>query len=738
MKPHLWFNKHHTGLWAPFTAIDTGALEAALETPDAEGSTTTDNGRYEVDVAQRTRTPVYWPSAANEVRRCLWYVGVGDEMFPLPETQSELVEASFASAWQNQTWKVQLPMDDGAVIQLVHNNFFVYYPPVTSEQVAAGGERKPKSLRRGWSEEIQTGHRVGEKNFDHCVLVVSSLFTALPKLEDLGFKNVGAQTATLTDCVDTLRAVSEDVARIHFQIDPGKSKSSNMVEYLPVVCEELAELASNGIASGDPLLLSTTRNLRRFLARGLMDSAVYGEKFQLLLDATTRKIDAVAKLFKERNPGFQGTFQLVGYGFGSCLLFDILSHQADAREQAAASVAKAEAEVQPQVLGDLPGQDVSGGDGANDSSGNNDEEEEEEEAMPPPPPLVAPTSNSALPSGVTIESLLGELGFAEYAEKFSEEEIDLETLLEFSSSDFKELGISMGKRKKIMAAVAKLQSSSTVDAAAAQTAWEEEMVEWKAVRAERRLEKRRIAAERAEKSLRAAQQAAAEESNGGGSSGGGGGGNGAGGGGTTYPLLLCEARNLFMLGSPIGSVLATREREERSAAVRAPFTDVTGRQLRVYNIFHPYDPLASRLEGIITEEAIGVPPLQMPHHMGRKRLHLEFKGYLSKAGKDIKTEVSKFATQAWSSVMERVGGAATAEGAALSVAPASPVDDVTPTFILPPFSLNNGDRLDFALQENTLEVFNERLMSMSTHSCYWNSRDAILFMLNTMYGLPAV
>jgi hypothetical protein len=29
-------------------------------------------------------------------------------------------------------------------------------------------------------------------------------------------------------------------------------------------------------------------------------------------------------------------------------------------------------------------------------------------------------------------------------------------------------------------------------------------------------------------------------------------------------------------------------------------------------------------------------------------------------------------------------------------------------------------------------------MSMSTHSCYWNSRDAILFMLNTMYGLPAV
>lgn len=40
------------------------------------------------------------------------------------------------------------------------------------------------------------------------------------------------------------------------------------------------------------------------------------------------------------------------------------------------------------------------------------------------------------------------------------------------------------------------------------------------------------------------------------------------------------------------------------------------------NIFHPYDPVAYRIEPLINEAFENIPPLQIPHHKGRKRMHL--------------------------------------------------------------------------------------------------------------------
>ncbi len=42
---------------------------------------------------------------------------------------------------------------------------------------------------------------------------------------------------------------------------------------------------------------------------------------------------------------------------------------------------------------------------------------------------------------------------------------------------------------------------------------------------------------------------------------------------------------------------------------------------RVFNIFHPYDPLAFRLEPLFSGNPADK-PLLVPHHQGRKRLHL--------------------------------------------------------------------------------------------------------------------
>lgn len=40
------------------------------------------------------------------------------------------------------------------------------------------------------------------------------------------------------------------------------------------------------------------------------------------------------------------------------------------------------------------------------------------------------------------------------------------------------------------------------------------------------------------------------------------------------------------------------------------------------NIFHPYDPVAYRIEPLINPAFDSIPPFQVPHHKGRKRMHL--------------------------------------------------------------------------------------------------------------------
>jgi hypothetical protein len=44
---------------------------------------------------------------------------------------------------------------------------------------------------------------------------------------------------------------------------------------------------------------------------------------------------------------------------------------------------------------------------------------------------------------------------------------------------------------------------------------------------------------------------------------------------------------------------------------------------RFFNIFHPFDPIAYRVEGLIKPEyGLTMRPVTIPHHKGRKRMHL--------------------------------------------------------------------------------------------------------------------
>ena len=44
-----------------------------------------------------------------------------------------------------------------------------------------------------------------------------------------------------------------------------------------------------------------------------------------------------------------------------------------------------------------------------------------------------------------------------------------------------------------------------------------------------------------------------------------------------------------------------------------------------FNIFHPYDPVAYRIKSLVDKSLAELRPFLVPHHMGRKRMHLELK-----------------------------------------------------------------------------------------------------------------
>ena len=114
-----------------------------------------------------------------------------------------------------------------------------------------------------------------------------------------------------------------------------------------------------------------------------------------------------------------------------------------------------------------------------------------------------------------------------------------------------------------------------------------------------------------------------------------------------YPKLSFEPFAFVGMGAPIGLLLALRGIE----SLGEDFSfDTCGKFL---NIFHPMDPFAYRVEPFINPES--PKPVQIPHHKGRKRLHLEIADNLGKAAAEMKAGLMRSMKSVMSSVRRAAG-----------------------------------------------------------------------------------
>jgi DDHD domain len=186
--------------------------------------------------------------------------------------------------------------------------------------------------------------------------------------------------------------------------------------------------------------------------------------------------------------------------------------------------------------------------------------------------------------------------------------------------------------------------------------------------------------------------------------------------------LEFKVDNFFLLGSPVAVFLMIRnQRRPLSEDFALPSCS------RVFNIYHPFDIIAYRIEPCIDPGNANFEPTIMPHWNGGFRVHYQTKRLWR-----------KFVDTTWKTqqnVVEAFEARMAAMGLIDSEANNLFDDDVSSSdqssdsraHRVTTGALNQGRRIDYMLQEKEIENANEYVAALAAHSSYWTEKDLSLF-----------
>ncbi|XP_020510113.1 SEC23-interacting protein isoform X1 [Labrus bergylta] len=705
VQPHWFYCKQveSKSVWLPFSFIDSLQLEETYNSvqPDPENVIVrTDGGRYDVQLYDRVRTAVYWEEEPTEVRRCSWfYKGDTDSRFiPYSEEFSEKLEAEYKKAVSTNQWHRRLEFPSGETIVMHNPKVIVQFQPSSMPDewgTTQDGQTRPRVVKRGIDDDHDEVPDGELPKVDHIVFMVHGIGPVC----DLRFRS-------MVECVDDFRSVSLKLLNSHFK-NPLDNHTISRVEFLPVQWHT----ALHGDATGvdrriKKITLPSTGRLRHFTNETLLDVLFYNSPTycQTIMDTVAQEINRLYALFMKRNPDYKGCMSVAGHSLGSLILFDLLSNQKNS-SVAMPMIATANGDTK-KVAAPVTQE--------NNAVAHQAEEEEGKEFE-------------------DLSAMLEHLGLSEYKSTFDDERIDKESFLMCTVEDLKEMEIPLGPRKKI----AKFIKERLNKQAMCQAKKKAEVKEVSQV----------VAPPSAAETLPDASGKTLPV------------GNsfssihvdynyfevGTGQLSVVYQALDFEPVNFFALGSPIGMFLTVRGLEKIEETYQLPTCK------GFFNIYHPLDPVAYRIEPMIIPD-LDLKPVLIPHHKGRKRLHLELKDSLSRMGSDLKHGFISSLRTAWQTLNEfaRAHTSSAQLQAELAIV-ANQIeeqekqareDHKIPDSLEPLKEeepevkiglLNGGNRIDYVLQEKPIESFNEYLFALQSHLCYWQSEDTTLLLLKEIY-----
>ncbi|KFP06726.1 Phospholipase DDHD2, partial [Calypte anna] len=309
-----------------------------------------------------------------------------------------------------------------------------------------------------------------------------------------------------------------------------------------------------------------------------------------------------------------------------------------------------------------------------------------------------------------VKEILKELELSEYCDVFEKEKMDGKALFLCTENNLKEMGIPLGPRMKILHYIS---SQRQMQVCTAQLR-----------RSQAPLRPAPSSSPEPTTSLPLPQVSA------------------------NYPQLDYKPTIFFAFGSPIGMFLTVRGVKRINPNYSLPTCK------GFFNIFHPFDPVAYRIEPMIVPD-LEFEPMLLPHHKGRKRMHLELKEGLTRMSLDLKNNLLGSLRVAWQSFtraqLPALEAASTDTGTSTEPEPEAAAEKEPALKSEEPSvagkeegslinvgRLNGGNRIDYVLQEKPIESFNEYLFALQGHLCYWESEDTVLLVLKEIYQTKGI
>lgn len=196
----------------------------------------------------------------------------------------------------------------------------------------------------------------------------------------------------------------------------------------------------------------------------------------------------------------------------------------------------------------------------------------------------------------------------------------------------------------------------------------------------------------------------------------------------SYPIIRFDVSHSFMIGSPVGVFLMLRGQSSDPFCI-----DSLPGCKRVYNIFHPYDPVAYRIEPLIESKNARVDPKIITHWKGGFRVQYQTK-MLWKRIIDETRKTQKTVVDAVERSIEGVGLLdATVHDLMEENEDDSSINSEDSNYQVVTGNLCKGRRVDYMLQEKEIENANEYLSALAAHSSYWNEKDLSLFIARQIF-----
>ncbi|EDV31730.2 uncharacterized protein Dana_GF14409, isoform D [Drosophila ananassae] len=323
-----WFYKRSVDskfIWTPFSHYDSALLETSSNSADSTLIVPVEGGRYDVNIKERTKTPVYWEGKAIEVRRCSWfYKGVDSKYVPYTEDTAALLESEYQRSAETGEWHQKIMLANGEQVVFHGPTVIVHFLPQQNGDTwgaSTQGSMRPRVVKRDLDDfTIEQGE---SQRVDHLLFMVHGIGSAC----DLKMRPV-------EEVVDDFRIIAQQLVQSHYKNSTDMGLVGR-VEVLPISWHSHLHSEELGIDEKlKSITLESIPRLRNFTNDTLLDVLFYtSPKYcQKIMNTVADALNEVYLKYRMRHPEFNGGVSLSGHSLGSLILFDLLCHQEPLKE----------------------------------------------------------------------------------------------------------------------------------------------------------------------------------------------------------------------------------------------------------------------------------------------------------------------------------------------------------------------------------------------------------------------